>query len=332
MKNWRIFAAVLALAVQAKGQTLTVLNGFNGGANGGQSFARLYQGSDGYFYGTTGWGGLDGAGTLFRISSAGSLTTLHTFTGGADGGHASFGGALVQGSDGLLYGTTYQGGVQNTGVVFKMTSAGTLTPVYQFSGPDGGGPEAGLVQASDGNFYGTTYWGGSNNLGTVFRVNSAGVFTNLYQFGGADGSHPYSGMVQNGDGFLYGTTFGGGSNGWGSVFKITTAGTLTTLHHFGIYPDGADPYGITPGPGGFLYGTTSAIGPAGRGTVYKIDSLGSFQTLHGFTNGVDGGSPQCELLLASDGNPTVRPTMVESQTVPLPTERELCSGSPRRGP
>ncbi len=303
VKNWRILAAVLALAVQARGQTFTLIGGFNG-SNGGQSFARLYQSTDGFFYGTTGWGGSSGGGTFFRISSAGSLTNLHNFTGGGDGGHASFGGALVQGSDGLLYGTTYEGGAQNTGVVFKITSAGTLTPLHQFSGPDGGGPEAGLLLASDGNFYGTTYWGGSNNFGTIFRVNSAGVFTNLYQFGNVadDGKYPYSGMVQGGDGLLYGTTFGGGSNGWGSVFKMTTAGTLTTLHHFGPYPDGADPYGITRGPDGFLYGTTSAVGPDGRGTVYKIDSLGAFQTIHGFTNGVDGGGPQCELLLASDGN------------------------------
>ena len=300
MKNWRILTAVLALAVQARGQTFTVLHSFGGSDNSGQSFARLYQGSDGYFYGTVGWGGSFGAGTLFQISSAGTFTTLHNFTGGADGDHPSFGGALVQGQDGLFYGTTYQGGSQNTGVVF--TSAGTLTPIYQFSGPDGGGPEAGLVQASDGNFYGTTYWGGSNSLGNIFRVNSAGAFTNLHQFGGADGSYPYSGMVQGGDGFLYGTTFGGGSNGWGTVFQITTAGTLTTLHHFGPYPDGADPYGITRGADGFFYGTTSAVGPAGRGTVYKINALGAFQTLHGFTNGVDGGGPQCGLLLGSDGN------------------------------
>jgi uncharacterized repeat protein (TIGR03803 family) len=76
----------------------------------------------------------------------------------------------VQGSDGNFYGTTYAGGANGDGTVFKITPSGTLTTLYNFAGSDGVAPLAGLVQGSDGNFYGTTQQGGANNVGTVFRL------------------------------------------------------------------------------------------------------------------------------------------------------------------
>ena len=100
--------------------------------------------------------GLGGAGTVFKISATGALTTLYSFTGGKDGRNPS--GGLVQGNDGNFYGTTLQGGINGDyGTVFKISATGALTNLYSFTGgEDGAGPSAGLVQGSDGIFYGTT--------------------------------------------------------------------------------------------------------------------------------------------------------------------------------
>jgi uncharacterized repeat protein (TIGR03803 family) len=158
--------------------TLTSLYSFTGGKDGGFPYAGLVQGSDGNFYGTTYTGGaatnqygagIAGFGTVFRISTNGALTTLYLFTGGNDGGFPYAG--LVQGSDGSFYGTTYTGGTNNAGTVFQISSNGTLTSLYSFTGGnDGGAPQAELVQGSDGSFYGTTYGGGLAGAGTVFRL------------------------------------------------------------------------------------------------------------------------------------------------------------------
>jgi uncharacterized repeat protein (TIGR03803 family) len=127
------------------------------------------QGSDGNFYGTTEKGGVNGPdpGTVFKITSSGTLTTLYSFFF-IDGWDPL--AALVQGSDGNFYGTTVDGGQYEFGNVFKITPSGTLTILHTFVGADGALPYAGLVQGSDGNFYGTTSSGGANDAGTVFRL------------------------------------------------------------------------------------------------------------------------------------------------------------------
>jgi uncharacterized repeat protein (TIGR03803 family) len=90
----------------------------------------------------------------FRITPEGTLTTIYSFTGHADGGEPQAG--VIQAIGGNLYGTTSSGGNPNGSTVFKITSAGVLTTLHQFSGSEGAGPQAGLIQATDGNFYGTT--------------------------------------------------------------------------------------------------------------------------------------------------------------------------------
>jgi uncharacterized repeat protein (TIGR03803 family) len=202
--------------------------------------AGLVQGSDGNFYGTTTSDGYappsysGGAGSVFQISTNGTLNILYSFTGGNDGGKPVAG--LLQGSDGNFYGTTQSGGNTNLnsgigyGTVFKVTTNGTLTTLYSFSGTnDGGNPVAGLVQGSGGSFYGTTYNGGSAfspggnpGYGTVFQITATGVFTTLYSFtGGNDGATPFAELVQGSDGSFYGTTHVGGTNNLGTVFRLT---------------------------------------------------------------------------------------------------------------
>jgi uncharacterized repeat protein (TIGR03803 family) len=161
--------------------TLTTLYSFcaqtnctDGDLPGGNGGDELVQGTDGDFYGTTGYGGGNGTGTgtVFKITPSGTVTTLYSFcaqTNCTDGNGPLAG--LVQATNGDFYGTTAGGGANNYGTVFKITSSGALTTLHSFDGTDGGFPEAGLVQSTDGKFYGTTSGGGgASGYGSVFRL------------------------------------------------------------------------------------------------------------------------------------------------------------------
>jgi uncharacterized repeat protein (TIGR03803 family) len=210
------------------GGALTNLHSFIG-ADGQYPVGGLVQGSDESLYGTTYSGGntnLNGGfgyGTVFGISLSGTLTNLYSFSL-YDGGYPSSG--LIQGNDGNFYGTTRLGGTNscNCGTVFRITPAGILTTLYEFSRADGAVPyTAPLVLGSDGDFYGTTSDGGTNGDGTVFKITPQGTLTTLYQFGGlpTDGQNPWAGLVQGSDGDFYGTASSGGTNSQGTVFKLS---------------------------------------------------------------------------------------------------------------
>jgi uncharacterized repeat protein (TIGR03803 family) len=285
--------------------------------DGTEPQAGLVHGSDGYFYGTTEGGGTGRDGTVFRISIDGALTTLYSFGTITNADGEPLDGAwpqagLVQGSDCYFYGATFGaipsgsgaqggGGDGNNGTVFKVSTNGVLTTLYDFgtnaSGValNGANPQAGLVQGSDGYFYGTTYDGGTNgyslrdrsfSFGTVFKISANGVLTSLYDFGSItngndplDGANPQAGLVQGTDGYFYGTTSaGGGPNGGnGTVFKISTNGALTSLYSFD-QDDGAWPTaGLVQGSDGNFYGTTSGGGLVGGGTVFRLTIVPEFQ-------------------------------------------------------
>ena len=232
-----------------------------------------------------------------------TFSTLASF-GGSNGVNPQM-GALVQGSDGNLYGTTLEGGANIKGAIFKVTPAGVLTALYSFAGTDGQSPMAGLVQASDGNFYGTTNAGGANSSGTIFKVTPSGTLTTLYSFCAlsncTDGKNSMAGLVQASDGNLYGTTTAGGANGDGAIFKITLAGAYSTLYSFSG-PDGSAPYApLMQAADGNLYGVTGGGGSTGAGTIFKITLAGALTTLHSF-NTTDGGEPYGALIQATDGN------------------------------
>ncbi len=194
----------------------------------------LVQASDGDFYGTTyGGGTYVYYGTVFKITSKGVLTTLHSFDS-SDG--ASPNGGLVQGRDGNFYGTTMSFGAHNWGTAFEITAAGKFTTLYNFCSEvncaDGASPKAGLVLGTDGNFYGTTFIGGANvscssgqGCGTIFKI-AAGELTTLYSFCSQancdDGETPLTGLLQGTNGSFYGTTRAGGAGfGGGTIFSLS---------------------------------------------------------------------------------------------------------------
>jgi len=266
--------------------TLTTLYSFCSQPNcidGVDPIAGLVQATDGNFYGTASGGGANnGGGTIFKITPAGTLTTLYSFCAQpncTDGSGPD--GALVQGTDGNLYGTTQSGGAYDYGTVFKITPSGMLTMLHSFCSQsncnDGANPEAGLVQAIDGNFYGTATFGGTYGDGTVFKITPSGTLTTLYNFDLFDtsnGARPTAGLVQATDGNFYGTTQQGGGSDSGTVFKITPSGTLTTLYSFcsqGNCDDGTFPFaGLVQATDGSFYGTTHSGGPFNDGTVFSL--------------------------------------------------------------
>jgi uncharacterized repeat protein (TIGR03803 family) len=210
-------------------------------------------------------------------------------------------------------------------MVFRITPAGELTPIYSFcykSGcADGSLPYAGLIQATNGNFYGTTASGGANGGGTVFEITPGGTLTTLYSFCSqtncTDGQEPYAGLVQAGNGYLYGTTSIGGANGnYGTVFKISPkfspSVTLKTLYSFcsqivsGICTDGQYPYAaLVQGAQGHFYGTTPSGGANQAGAVFEFVDENNLSTLYSFcppSTCADGAAPYPGLVQGSDGN------------------------------
>jgi len=238
----------------------------------------LVQGQDGNFYGTTQMGGTndissDGDGTIFRVTPAGTLTTLFCFN---NTNGASPYAVLVQGTNGNFYGTTWAGGSNGLGTIFEVTTNGVLTSLISFNAANGANPQAGLVQGGNGNFYGTAYSGGAysgsgTNFGTVFTMTPGGALTVLVSFNKANGANPFASLVQGADGNFYGTTQLGGTNNNGTAFEISPAGALTTLVSFGGATNNSYPLaGLVPGADGYFYGTTAFGGSYQQGTVFRF--------------------------------------------------------------
>jgi uncharacterized repeat protein (TIGR03803 family) len=241
------------------------------------------------------------ASGLYTITSSPAtvVNVLYNFTGSNDG--ASPHSGLIQGADNNFYGTTFSGGVDHQGTVFKLTPSGALTTLASFNGTNGATSWAGLVLGRDGNFYGTTYYGGSRNDGTIFQMTPAGVLTTIASFDYSNGANPKAGLIQGSDGNFYGTTYYGGNSGDGLVFRITPSGSLTSLVSF----DGAN--GSNPGAAlvqgtdGNFYGTTYYGGSANAGTVFMITPTGVLTTLVSFNN-TNGSNPEAALVQGTDGN------------------------------
>jgi uncharacterized repeat protein (TIGR03803 family) len=251
-----------------------------------------------------------------------TLTTLVTFNG-FNGAKPQF-GALVQGLNGSLYGTTFYGGAYKQGTVFELKTSGELTTIYNFCAQkackDGANPDSGLVLGPNGDLYGTTNGGGSNNSGTVFEINpitSLGL-TTLYNFCSqplcSDGEIPTDSLILGPDGNFYGTTFVGGESGFysnGTVFRMTPAGQLTTLHQFCssvnglVCLDGATPYGgLTHAKDGNYYGMTYTGGTSDAGVIYRVSPSGQFSTVYSFctTKPCTNGNPAATLMQSANGS------------------------------
>lgn len=307
---------------------LSILHSFGSTPTDGYApNSTLVQGLDGALYGTTGLGGEFGFGTIFRVTTNGTLAVLYSFGTSSSDGKSPAGG-LVQTSDGSLYGTTVAGGAGDCGspstgcgTVFSLSPSGHMTTLHSFGSLPGDGrrPYGSLVLASDGNFYGTTAAGGlncrgfSNGCGTVFKMSPSGQLSVIRALGQtlSEGAVPLGTLLVAPDGMLYGTTSSGGQNycsslsGCGTVFRITMAGEMTVLHAFGSSPtDGQGPApALMWARDGGLYGATRSGGVHGNGTLFRYTTSGALEVLHSFNarSVEDGGDPAGGVLQARDG-------------------------------
>jgi uncharacterized repeat protein (TIGR03803 family) len=307
----------------------TVLYSFTGtNGDGKYPYGSLVRDSAGNFYGTTYGGGTSGAGcngygcgTVFKLTPGGNETVLYSFTGGVDGANPQAG--LIRDSAGNLYGTTYLGGANNWGTLFKVDGSGNETVLHNFDGStgDGGDVVGGLIEDSSGNLYGTTEGGGNSGCdpsvnigcGTVYELATDGTEAVLHRFSYSGTGGQWLGeerLLRDTAGNIYGTSQAGHSGrGWGTVFKLDSAGNFTVLHSFSGGAGGGNPWaGVISDPAGNLYGTTPEGGSGtclgfGCGTVYKLGANGKFTVLHQFSGqSGDGGVPWAALVRDRAGN------------------------------
>jgi uncharacterized repeat protein (TIGR03803 family) len=315
------------------------------------SFANPDQGVDGAFptgsvvfdakgnlYGTTGWGGANDSGTVFRLTPPAEGHTewtemvLHAFSG-ADGAGPEAG--VVLDAAGNLYGTAANGGSANDGTVFKLAppvsgqTAWTATILHTFRGTDGHQPVGALTFDRAGNLYGTTEDGGAYNYGTVFKLappaagHTKWVASVLRSFSQSDagGSHPMAGLTLDAAGNLYGTTYTGGVAGSGTVFTLAapvagrTKWIETELRTFVYHgPSSATGDGSFPAAGvvldaaGNVYGTTVVGGTSDGATVFRLSPpqgghlKWTSSVLHSFPDATGQGSfPEAGVIVGTDG-------------------------------
>jgi len=244
--------------------------------------------TDGNFYGTTQQGGTYSMGTAFKVTPTGALTILHNFNGFIDGAFPW--GPPILASDGNFYGTTSGGGINGNGIVYKMTTSGTVTKLYKFDVTHGASPIAPPTQGTDGFLYIPVAEGGSSFCGTIIKLSTAGVLSNTYSFPcGSGGSFPIGPLVQASNGNFYSTTQDGGSNGEGTIYQVTPSLVVTVLHSFGAtFGDGTFPgAGLLLATDGNYYGSTSDGGASGDGTLFNTSTSGTYADLYSFNNTVN---------------------------------------------
>jgi uncharacterized repeat protein (TIGR03803 family) len=318
--------AIILTAAAATAQTYSVLYRFCSLANCGdgdspQSSVTLD--ANGNIYGTTWGGGIGqhghriGDGVVYQLTALGKENALRF--GGADGMNSA---SNVVFGDGGGYGTTFYGGANDEGTVFRVAPSGAETVLHSFCSEancaDGYRPDAGIVFDRSGNLYGTTFGGGVYGGGTVFKLTPAGSEAVLYNFCSqpscTDGADPFAGVVLDKSGNLYGATADGGANrgsgsGGGTVFKVTPAGEETVLYSFCSLPNCADGSGpsvaVVLDASGNLYGTTPSGGGGQGGVVFKVTPAGEETVLYNFCSQstcVDGEYPEAGVVFDASGN------------------------------
>jgi uncharacterized repeat protein (TIGR03803 family) len=210
-------------STSSTGYTVVTLVSFNG-ANGKYPFDDvLAVDSSGNVFGTTGYGGAFGRGTVFELkpdssSSTGfTLVTLASFNNDSP----TFAGLVVDASDNL-FGVTQTGGTLDMGTVFEVVQgSGAITTLASFNGSNGSYPFSALTEDNNGNLFGTEDNGGTFGFGSVFEVvQGSGAITTLVSFAGGNGSYPNGSLVLDSNGYLFGTTNAGGTLDNGTVFEV----------------------------------------------------------------------------------------------------------------
>jgi uncharacterized repeat protein (TIGR03803 family) len=231
-----------------------------------------------------------------------NVTQLYSFdrTNGANPIYSN----LVQGRDGLLYGTTVYGGVNNAGAIFKIDTSGNITLLHSFNSSTGWYPWSGLTLGPDGNFYGNTPTGGTGGFGVVFKMTPSGTYTVLHNFTyyPTGGGYPYGPLVLAEDGSFYGVTDFGGPGGGGVLYRITSAGQFVVIYSYN-YTDASDVQ-VAPvqGANGNFYVTSLTGGANGFGSLTEVSPQGVLLNVFSFDGATEGKYPVGSVAQGADGN------------------------------
>ncbi len=282
-----------------------------GGAGAWYPMVGLLLASDGKLYSLTEDGFSITNGYIFRLNQDG--TDYEEFNSFPSSSHpaAALRNGLVEGTPGVLVGTSQQGGKANAGTLFSVNLDGsgyTVRNQFSHTGGDGAAPTVTRLQeGSDGKLYGVAHGGGDFDAGTVYRLNKDGSgYTNLHAFNpkAGEGRDPYGWLTEASNGKLYATTTGGGTSNQGTVFQINKDGSgFAVIHSFGATAeDGRQPYaGLLLASDGKLYGTTATGGTNSAGTIFQLNIDGTgYGTLYTLQTS-DGKQPTAGLIEGNDG-------------------------------
>ncbi len=270
--------------------------------------------SDGNLYGVTGGGGnSNDAGTVYRMTLGGKLTTVYAFCPALPCTDGEGPTGLVQGSGGNFFGTTSVApNSEGTygGTIFSMSPKGEIKTLHTFCSRancmDGDFSMFPPILGSDGNLYGVTYFGGNQQGGLLWELTAAGAYKVLYNFCGKSGvcksANPFT-VVRDFNGNFFGTTAFGGANNSGVVFEITANGQYIDLHDFDNRNGPTWPYtGLTLANDGNLYGVSGG-GVENGGFIFEITLTdGSFKNLYIFNGPGDASEPPGPLVQGTDGD------------------------------
>jgi uncharacterized repeat protein (TIGR03803 family) len=254
----------------------SVLYSFDGGNEDGcYPYGGLVRDKAGNLYGVTPECGSSNLGIVYKVSKGGKETVLHNFAGGNDDGADALYTALLRDTKGNLYGVTAEGGSQNSGVLYELSTKNKLTLLHTFVGgtSDGCSAHGTPVMDKQGNIYGTASRCGSSSDGILWKVSAKHKETVLHNFTGtSDGANPIAGVIRDTHGNLYGICDSGGADDDGTIYELNSKGTLTLLHSFAGGPtDGGTPWGgVIQDSKGNLYGTTLEGGSDREGTVWEL--------------------------------------------------------------
>ena len=286
---------------------ITKMHDFDGAPTGASPEGKFCQASNGILYGMTAQGGTSDKGTIIEFDiNAGVVTKKFDFNG-TNGRYPS--GDFMEYSDGLLYGLTVDGGIQDRGVLLSLDPAtGIVTKLQDLYDEYGEVAHTTLTEGPDGKLFGVTMWGGMYaTSGVLFDYHPpTGIYTKRIDFRyGENGSNPYSTLIKASDGYVYGTTLEAGELFGGTIFRIDPADmSFESIFNFDYLNTGGGTYtgGLIQADNGLLYGTTTGGGSNFAGVLYVFDPVSfSFIVLHHFEEVSTGKYPEGQLLQASNG-------------------------------
>jgi uncharacterized repeat protein (TIGR03803 family) len=285
---------------------VTQIHAFDYVSEGAFPRGGLTLGTDGNLYGVLSASANGKFGSVFKITTAGAVTLLHTFSDTGDGASPSL--PPIQATDGNFYGTVGSSGSSGNGVLYRLTPTGTFTVLHTFDrNVDGDGGSA-VVQGADGKLY-TVAAEGPGGWGTVLQFTVTGTVKVLHNFATdqSEGTSPMGPLVQAGDGNFYGACNEGGAHSSGTIWRISPSGSFQLLYSVNGTTDGQFPgNALSLGTDGKLYGSTQYQGvnggPGTGGTIFQFTTAGNYSVLFSFTGGSGASGSFPNTILTQDTN------------------------------